>query len=65
MGTSSKYLTHQVMPNIGAIGVHLTEDVAAVLEEYNRVNAVKDVLVYNTSTIIGYDAEMETALMKN
>ena len=32
MNISSKYLTHQVISNIGAIDVHLAEDVAAVLE---------------------------------
>ena len=40
MNTSSKYLTHQVIPNIGETGVHLAEDFAAFLEEYNSVNTV-------------------------
>lgn len=45
MGTESNYLTHRVIPNIGATGVLLAEDAAAVLEEYNSVNTVKVVLV--------------------
>ena len=64
MGTSSKYLTHRVIPNIGATGIHLAEDVAAVLEEYNSVNTVKPVLVDNTSTNTGCKTGMVAALEK-
>ena len=48
MGTSSKYLTHRVIPNIGPIGFHLAVDVGAVPEDYNSVNNVWSVLVDNT-----------------
>jgi len=64
MGTSSKYLTHRIIPNIGATGIHLAEDVSAVLEEYNSVNTVKAVLVDNTSTNTGCKTGMVTALEK-
>ena len=60
MGASSKYLTHRVIPNTGAIGIH----VAAVREEYNSVNTVKAVLVDNTSTSTGCKVGMVTALEK-
>ena len=62
MGTSSKYLTHRVIPNIGTTGVLLAEDVFAVLEDYNSVNTVKAVLVDNSSTNTGCEAGMMTAL---
>ena len=52
------------LDNIGATGVHLAEDIAAVLEVYNSVNTVKAVLVDNTSTNTGCEAEMVTALEK-
>ena len=64
MCTSSKYLTHRVIPNVDATGVHLTEDIAAVLEMYNSVNTVKVVLMDNTSTNTGCEAGMVTALEK-
>lgn len=39
MGTESKYPACRVIPNIGATGVLLAEDVAAVLEEYCKGNS--------------------------
>ncbi len=53
MGTSSTYLIQQIIPNIGATDVHLAENVATVLEEYNSVNTVKAVLMDNDSTNTG------------
>ena len=64
MGTSNKYLTHRVIFNIGASGVHLIEDVVAVLGVYSSVNTVKAVLVDNISTNTGCDAGIVTALEK-
>lgn len=44
----SRYLTHRIIPNIGATGV-LVEDVDAVLEQFNSINSIEAVLVANTS----------------
>ena len=45
MNTESRYLTHRFIPGICATGVLLAEDVAAVIEGFNRVNIVKAVLL--------------------
>ena len=64
MSTSSKYLIHPVMPNIGATGVHLVADVAAVQEEYNSANTAKAVMVDNTCRNTSFEAGMVTILEK-
>lgn len=59
----SRYLTHRIIPNIGATGV-LIEDVAAVLEQFNGIHSIKAVLVGNTSRNTGCEAGLVTALEK-
>ena len=56
MGTSSKYLTHRVLPNIDETGI--------VLEEYNNVNTFKSLRVNNTNTNTSNEGGMVTALEK-
>lgn len=62
MNMESRYLTHRVIPNIGATGVVLAEDVTAVLEEFNSINSIKVPLVDNTSTNTGCEAGLFKAL---
>ena len=65
MGTSNKYLTHQVIPNIGSSSVYIAGDAAAAAPEvYNNINTVMAVLVDSTSTNTGCEAGMVTALKK-
>lgn len=48
----SKYLTHRVLPNIGATGAVLAEQVAD-LHEFNSVSTIKAILVDNINTNTG------------
>lgn len=54
-GTS---LTHRAIPNKGATGSHLPEEVASVLEEFNSVQTLKAVLPDNTNANIGCERSL-------
>ena len=61
----SKYLTHRVLPNIGAIGAVHTEQLVGVLHEFNSENIIKAILVDNTNANTGYEGGMVAILEKN
>jgi hypothetical protein len=66
---SGTYLTHRVIPIIGATGVRLGEEVADVLKEFNSVETIKAVLLDNTNTNTGCHGglvvSLENKLEKN
>ena len=45
----SKYLTHRVLPNIGATGAVHAEQVVDFLHEFNSENTIMAILVDNTN----------------
>ena len=47
----SKYLTHRVLPDIGATGAVHAEQVVDTLHEFNSKNTIKAILVDNTNAI--------------
>lgn len=61
---SGSYLTHRVIPTIGATGVRLAEEVVSVLEEFDSVQTLKAVLLDNTSTNTGSEGGLVTSLEK-
>ena len=60
-----KYLTHRVLPNIGATGAVHAEQVVDVLHEFNSDGTIKTILVDNTNTNTGCDGGMVAILEKN
>ena len=54
----SKYLTHRVLPNIGATGTVNAEQVVDVLHEINSENIIKAILVDNTNANTGCEGGM-------
>ena len=60
----SKYLTHRVLPNIGATGAVHAEQVVDVLHEFNSENTIKAILVDNTNASIGCKGGMVAILEK-
>ena len=61
----SKYLTHRVLPNIGATGAVHTEQVVDVLPEFNSENTIKAILDDNTNANTGWEGGMVAFLEKN
>ena len=60
----SKYLTHKVLPNIGATGAVHAEQVVDVLREFNSENTIKAILVDNTNANTGCEGGMVAILEK-
>ena len=60
----SKYLTHRVLPNIGATGAVHAEQVVDVLHEFNGENTIKAILVDNTNANTGCEGGMVAILEK-
>ena len=60
----SKYLTHRVLPNIGATGAVHAEQVVNVLHEFNSENTIKAILVDNTNANTGCEGGMVAILEK-
>ena len=60
----SIYLTHRVLPNTGATGTVLAEQVADVLEKFKSLSTIKAVLVDNTNTNTGCEGGLVTLLEK-
>ena len=60
----SKYLTHRVLPNIGATGAVHTEQLVDVLHEFNSENTIKAILVDNTNANTGCEGGIVTILEK-
>ena len=61
---SGSYLTHRVIPIIGATGVRLADEVVSVLEEFDSVQTLKAVLLDNTSTNTGSEGGLVTCVEK-
>ena len=60
----SIYLTHRVLPNTGATGTVLAEQVADVLEKFKSLSTIKAVLVNNINTNTGCEGGLVTLLEK-
>ena len=60
----SKYLTHRVLPNIGATGAVHAELVVDVLHEFNSENTIKAIFVDNTNANTGCEDGM-VAILEN
>ena len=60
----SKYLTHRVLPNIGATGPVHAEQVVDILHEFNSENTIKAILVDNTNANTGCEGGMVAILEK-
>ena len=60
----SKYLTQRVLPNIGATGAVLAEQVVDVLHEFNSENTIKAILVDNTNANTGREGGIVAILEK-
>ena len=60
----SKQLTHRVLPNIGATGAVLAEQVVDVLHEFNSKNTIKAILVDNTNATTACEGGMVAILEK-
>ena len=58
------YLTHTVLPDTGATGTVLAEQVADVLEKFKSLSTIKAVLVDNTNTNTGCEGGLVTLLEK-
>ena len=58
----SKYLTHRVLPNIGATGAVHAEQVVDVLHEFNSENTIKAIFVDNTNANTGCEDGMVAIL---
>ncbi|XP_065645679.1 uncharacterized protein LOC136076138 [Hydra vulgaris] len=61
---SGEYLTHKVLPLVGATGKKQAQCLYEVLEEYDSLNTLKAVLADNTSTNTGHKAGMVVELEK-
>ena len=60
----SKYLTHRVLPDIGATGAVHAEQVVDVLHEFNRENTIMAILVDYTNANVGCEGGMVAILEK-
>ena len=60
----SKYLTHRVLPNIGATGAVHAEQVLDVLHKFNSGNTIKAILVDNTNANTGCEGGIVAILEK-
>ena len=60
----SKYLTHRVLPNIGATGAVHADQVVNVLHEFNSENTIKAILLGNTNANTGSVGGMVAILEK-
>ena len=60
----SIYLTHRVLPDTGATGTVLAEQVADVLEKFKSLSTIKTVLVDNTNANTGCEGGLVTLLEK-
>ena len=60
----SIYLTHRVLPDTGATGTVLAEQVADVLEKFKSLSTIKAVLVDNTNTNTDCEGGLVTPLEK-
>ena len=60
----SIYLTHRVLPDTGATGTVLAEQVADVLEKFKSLSTIKAVLVDNTNRNTGCEGGLVTILEK-
>ena len=60
----SIYLTHRVLPDTGANGTVLAEQVADVLEKFKSLSIIKAVLVDNTNANTGCEGGLVTLLEK-
>ena len=60
----SKYLTHRVLPDIGATGAVHAEQVVDVLHEFNSKNTIKVSLLNNTNANTGCEGGMVAILEK-
>ena len=60
----SIYLTHRVLPDTGATGTVLAEQVADVLEKFKSLSTIKAVLVDITNSNIDCEGELVTLLEK-
>ena len=60
----SKYLTHRVLPKIGATSAVYAEQVVDILHEFNSENTIKAILVDNTNANTGYESGMVAILEK-
>ena len=60
----SIYLTHRVLPDTGATGTVLAEQVADVLEKFKSLSTIKAVLVDNMNTNTGCEGGLVTLLEK-
>ena len=58
------YLTHRVVPTVGATGVILGEEFTSVLQEFNCVHTIKAILLDNTSTDTGREGGLVSAVEK-
>ena len=61
----SIYLTHSVLPDTGATGTVLAEQVADVLEKFKSLSTIKALLVDNTNANTGREGGLVTLLEKN
>ena len=61
----SKYQTHRVLLNIGAIAAVHAEQVVDVLDEFNSENTIKIILVDNNIANTGCEGRMFAILEKN
>ena len=61
-GSNGEYLTHRVIPTVGATGAVLADEVYKVLEQYESVNTLKAVLSDNTSTNTGCKSGLVSSL---
>ena len=57
-------MTHRVLPDTGATGTVLAEQVADVLEKFKSLSTIKAVLVDNTNTNTGCEGGLVTLLEK-
>ena len=60
----SKYLTHRVLPNIGATGAVHAEQVMDILHEFNSENTINAILFDNTNANTGCESGMVAILEK-
>ena len=60
----SIYLIHRVLPDTGATGTVLAEQVADVLEKFKSLSTIKAVLVDNTNANTGCEGGFVTLLEK-
>ena len=60
----SIYLTHRVLPETGATGTVLAEQVVDVLEKFTSLSPIKAVLVDNTNANTGCESGLVTLLEK-